>query len=240
VVVGRESPADVALGIGTVSGQHAKFEAGEDGEVYVTDMGSSNGTEVDGRPVPRGQMFKLSVGDVVTLGDPHLARYEVVEAVGDTLADRFAGIQETAAEAEKNARAVGEAINKGATTVKNARAAIAGVGDVFKGFGGKNEKRDEEVVGEVLATFDVDDQYDADRDDTVEVIQPTYLSTDEDLRWKRRSRHRRPSCLSRRSLRRRSGSCSRRWDGPGPPSSSSPGSPSNWEPVVRRGTRMLS
>ena len=181
VVVGRESPADVALGIGTVSGQHAKFEAGEDGEVYVTDMGSSNGTEVDGRPVPRGQMFKLSVGDVVTLGDPHLARYEVVEAVGDTLADRFAGIQETAAEAEKNARAVGEAINKGATTVKNARAAIAGVGDVFKGFGGKNEKRDEEVVGEVLATFDLDDGFDADRDDTVEVIQPTYLSTDEDV-----------------------------------------------------------
>ena len=181
VVVGRESPADVALGIGTVSGQHAKFETGEDGEVYVTDMGSSNGTEVDGRPVPRGQMFKLSVGDVVTLGDPHLARYEVVEAVGDTLADRFAGIQETAAEAEKNARAVGEAINKGATTVKNARAAIAGVGDVFKGFGGKSEKRDEEVVGEVLATFDVDDGFDADRDDTVEVYQPTYLSTDEDL-----------------------------------------------------------
>ena len=76
---------------------------------------------------------------------------------------------------------MGEAINKGATTVKNARAAIAGVGDVFKGFGGKNEKRDEEVVGEVLATFDVDDGFDADRDDTVEVIQPTYLSTDEDV-----------------------------------------------------------
>ena len=54
VVVGREKPADVSLGIGTVSAQHAKFEAGEDGEVYVTDMGSSNGTDVDGRPVPRG------------------------------------------------------------------------------------------------------------------------------------------------------------------------------------------
>ena len=181
VVVGREKPADVSLGIGTVSAQHAKFEAGEDGEVYVTDMGSSNGTDVDGRPVPRGQMFKLSVGDIVTLGDPHLARYEVVEAGGDSLADRLAGIQETAAEAEKNARAVGEALNKGANTVRNAQAAIAGVGDVFRGFGGK---RDEQVAEEVLATIDVDDDDEdegAGQDDPVEVIQPTYLSDDNDV-----------------------------------------------------------
>jgi pSer/pThr/pTyr-binding forkhead associated (FHA) protein len=80
VVVGRERPSDVRLNIGTVSGQHASFERDADGDVYVTDRGSSNGTDVDGRMLKPGTRYKLSVGDVVTLGDPHLARFEVVDA----------------------------------------------------------------------------------------------------------------------------------------------------------------
>ena len=63
-------------------------------------MGSRNGTEVDGRPVPPGgPRFELSAGDVVTLGDPHLARFEVAETTGRDLADAMAGVRETAAEA---------------------------------------------------------------------------------------------------------------------------------------------
>ena len=100
VVVGREKKsADVCLPIGTVSAAHARFERDEDGRVFVSDLGSRNGTEVDGRPVPPGgPRFELSSGDVVTLGDPHLARFEVVETTGRDIADAVAGVRETAAE----------------------------------------------------------------------------------------------------------------------------------------------
>ena len=190
VVVGREKKsADVCLPIGTVSAAHARFERDEDGRVFVSDLGSRNGTEVDGRPVPPGgPRFELSSGDVVTLGDPHLARFEVAETTGRDLADAMAGVRETAAEAERNAKAV-------AATVNNARAALSGVGDVFRGFGGggkaasgtqqsgtdatEEEAGDAAFASEALATIDVDD--DDDDDDEIdasaaETVVPTSVS----------------------------------------------------------------
>ena len=192
VVVGREKKsADVCLPIGTVSAAHARFERDEDGRVFVSDLGSRNGTEVDGRPVPPGgPRFELSSGDVVTLGDPHLARFEVVETTGRDIADAAAGLRETAAEAGKNAEAVAAAVN-------NARAALSGVGDVFRGFGGggkaasdtqqsgtdatEEEAGDAAFASEALATIDVDDVDDDDDDDEIdasaaETVVPTSVS----------------------------------------------------------------
>ena len=192
VVVGREKKsADVCLPIGTVSAAHARFERDEDGRVFVSDLGSRNGTEVDGRPVPPGgPRFELSSGDVVTLGDPHLARFEVVETTGRDIADAAAGLRETAAEAGKNAEAVAAAVN-------NARAALSGVGDVFRGFGGggkaasdtqqsgtdatEEEAEDAAFASEALATIDVDDVDDDDDDDEIdasaaETVVPTSVS----------------------------------------------------------------
>jgi len=194
VVVGREKKsADVCLPIGTVSAAHARFERDEDGRVFVSDLGSRNGTEVDGRPVPPGgPRFELSSGDVVTLGDPHLARFEVVETTGRDIADAAAGLRETAAEAGKNAEAV-------AATVNNARAALSGVGDVFRGFGGggkaasdtqqsgtdakEEEAGDAAFASEALATIDVDVDVDDDDDDddeidasAAETVVPTSVS----------------------------------------------------------------
>jgi len=189
VVVGREKKsADVCLPIGTVSAAHARFERDEDGRVFVSDLGSRNGTEVDGRPVPPGgPRFELSSGDVVTLGDPHLARFEVVETTGRDIADAVAGVRETAAEAEKKAKAV-------AATVNDARAALSGVGDVFRGFGGggkatsgtrqsgtdatEEEAGDAAFASEALATIDVvvdddDDEIDAS---AAETVVPTSVS----------------------------------------------------------------
>jgi len=189
VVVGREKKsADVCLPIGTVSAAHARFERDEDGRVFVSDLGSRNGTEVDGRPVPPGgPRFELSSGDVVTLGDPHLARFEVVETTGRDIADAVAGVRETAAEAEKKAKAV-------AATVNDARAALSGVGDVFRGFGGggkaasgtqqsgtdatEEEAGDAAFASEALATIDVDDDDDDDEIDAsaAETVVPTSVS----------------------------------------------------------------
>ena len=94
----------------------------------------------------------------MTLGDRHLAQFRVAEsrdALGDALDTR-----EGAAEAEKAARAVGDAYNAGASAAKK-------VGVVFAGFGGKgggdgnedgngNEKRDGLSSDEVVVAQVVD------------------------------------------------------------------------------------
>ena len=160
LVVGRErADSDAVLPLGTVSGRHALFEMDEDGRLFVSDLGSSNGTDVDGRPLEPDVPFELDVGDVVTLGDPHLARFRLAES-RDALGDALSTIREGAAEAEKAARAVGDAYNAGASAAKK-------VGDVFAGFGGKgggdgnedgngNEKRDGLSSDEVVVAQVVD------------------------------------------------------------------------------------
>ena len=65
VLVGRAPSADLRLDDPRVSRLHARIEMREDG-VYVEDLGSRNGTTVDGEPVsvPR----RLEVDDEVTVG----------------------------------------------------------------------------------------------------------------------------------------------------------------------------
>ena len=118
LVVGRERPeSDAVLPLGTVSGRHALFQMDGDGRLFVTDLGSSNGTDVDGRTLEPDVPFALDAGDVVTLGDRHLAQFRVAES-RDALGDALSTIREGAAEAEKAARAVGDAYNAGASAAK--------------------------------------------------------------------------------------------------------------------------
>jgi pSer/pThr/pTyr-binding forkhead associated (FHA) protein len=64
LVAGRSSECDIVLGQDEVSRRHARFE--RDGDVYqVTDLGSVNGTFVNGRRVERGH--SLQVGDIVQI-----------------------------------------------------------------------------------------------------------------------------------------------------------------------------
>ncbi|WP_158687235.1 FtsK/SpoIIIE domain-containing protein [Streptomyces sp. AA0539] len=51
VRIGRSSSADVALRDPDVSRLHCALTLGADGTVTVTDLGSTNGTQIDGRPV---------------------------------------------------------------------------------------------------------------------------------------------------------------------------------------------
>jgi two-component system, NtrC family, response regulator AtoC len=64
VVVGRSPPVDVIIPDSSLSRQHARFELLLD-EVFVNDLGSTNGTWVDGRRITRE---KLGSGVVATLG----------------------------------------------------------------------------------------------------------------------------------------------------------------------------
>ena len=73
VTIGRGAGNDVALeGDEFASARHVRFEPRRDG-VYVHDLGSTNGTYVNGVRIEGAR--KLSAGDVVRVGETDL-RYE--------------------------------------------------------------------------------------------------------------------------------------------------------------------
>ena len=64
VIVGRSPGADIVIGAGYVSGRHARFTLmGQN--LFVEDLGSTNGTYVNGRPVSSQE---LRDGDRITIG----------------------------------------------------------------------------------------------------------------------------------------------------------------------------
>ena len=70
VVFGRLSESDVPLEAdGTVSGRHARVFK-RDGSPYLEDLGSTNGTYVNGQPLAAERL--LRPGDVVTVGATEL------------------------------------------------------------------------------------------------------------------------------------------------------------------------
>lgn len=63
--IGRETGNDLRIDRPCVSRQHAELRV-EDAVTWVRDLGSSNGTYVNGRPV---QQQALRHGDVLRIGD---------------------------------------------------------------------------------------------------------------------------------------------------------------------------
>jgi hypothetical protein len=72
VIVGRASTADIRLGDSNVSREHAALER-EDSGWSVRDLGSTNGTFVNGEPV---QHRRLRNGDVIVVGVSELVYHE--------------------------------------------------------------------------------------------------------------------------------------------------------------------
>jgi anti-anti-sigma factor len=68
-IIGRRSDSDILIGDPSVSRRHAQLLY-RDGRYYVVDLGSSNGTTVNGRPVT--QPVPLAAGDCLQLGDTRL------------------------------------------------------------------------------------------------------------------------------------------------------------------------
>ncbi len=64
VTIGRESDSDVQLNDDRVSRAHAKLQD-HAGKVILTDLGSTNGTRVNGHPI---QMRVMQQGDVMLVG----------------------------------------------------------------------------------------------------------------------------------------------------------------------------
>jgi len=67
VLIGRSSPAQVCIDDGAVSSRHMKISY--DGVcVYITDVGSTNGTKVNGETLKANVPVEVNSGDVVRIG----------------------------------------------------------------------------------------------------------------------------------------------------------------------------
>ncbi len=70
VVVGRSRECDVRVDDNNVSRRHAELSRSEDSEWSVVDLGSTNGTEVNGRRITR--RTPLRDGDRIAIGGTEL------------------------------------------------------------------------------------------------------------------------------------------------------------------------
>ena len=70
VVVGRSRECDVRLDDGNVSRRHAELQRGDDSGWTIVDLGSTNGTEVNGRRITR--RTPLADGDRIVIGGTEL------------------------------------------------------------------------------------------------------------------------------------------------------------------------
>lgn len=68
ITVGRARNKDIVLRHGSVSKSHAWFERGPDGEVFIADAGSTNGTMVDGRMLEARELTPVSYGAPIRFG----------------------------------------------------------------------------------------------------------------------------------------------------------------------------
>ena len=67
VTIGRQPGNAIVLEDGRLSRRHAQLDLGPGGLV-VTDLGSANGTRVNGQPLAAGQAHPLRPGDALDLG----------------------------------------------------------------------------------------------------------------------------------------------------------------------------
>ncbi|MBN1530142.1 MAG: trypsin-like peptidase domain-containing protein [Thermoleophilaceae bacterium] len=73
IVIGRADDCDITVPDGKVSRHHAALEPGADGRVSLVDLGSSNGTFLDGRRVESAEIdgqAQIQVGDTVLVSSP--------------------------------------------------------------------------------------------------------------------------------------------------------------------------
>lgn len=86
-IIGSREDCDIVLGEGTVSKQHAnlhinKMKKPEKTEAVISDMGSTNGTLVNGNSISMARPMECVNGDIITVGE----NYELVLLLVDTKA----------------------------------------------------------------------------------------------------------------------------------------------------------
>ena len=77
IVIGR-SGADIIIDSAAVTRQHASLN-GNSKVLTITDLGSSNGTSINGVPCLEGEVMYVEPGDIIILGNARFT-YDIVPA----------------------------------------------------------------------------------------------------------------------------------------------------------------
>ena len=67
--IGTNFRNDLVISGAFVSRFHATFKVAKDGKCYLTDLGSKNGTKVNGVKIQPGKEIRVKKGDIVLCGD---------------------------------------------------------------------------------------------------------------------------------------------------------------------------
>ncbi len=73
ITVGRISDNMIEIVDASVSSHHASLSLAEDGDYVLTDLGSTNGTELNGKEIAEGEAHKLQAGDKIRFGNIDVA-----------------------------------------------------------------------------------------------------------------------------------------------------------------------
>jgi pSer/pThr/pTyr-binding forkhead associated (FHA) protein len=96
IVIGRDATADFQLPLASISRHHARISAAD--SLYVLeDLGSTHGTQVNGKAVVSGEKTVLHTGDVIGLTKAHITCSIETEKVASD--DPFEGTEAVAARA---------------------------------------------------------------------------------------------------------------------------------------------
>lgn len=82
VILGRDSECDVQIRDVGISRRHSKIYKGKSGEIYIEDLGSTNGTYINGEQIVKKP---LNDGDRVQLGRTTILKF----SLSDTLEESF-------------------------------------------------------------------------------------------------------------------------------------------------------
>ena len=98
-ILGRAVDCDIQILARGVSRQHAAIIVNDEGEPYLMDLASKNGTLVDGLPILRvrldnGMTFRISTSEFTFEGPVNLAATEVEPASTPTPAPTLDGAEE--------------------------------------------------------------------------------------------------------------------------------------------------
>ena len=89
ITIGRGENANVRVQHESVSKQHVALQLQTDGKVAIVDLGSSNGTLVEGDQLERRERAVLVSGSILALG--RLVRFEIIRVdIPDELVNEFA------------------------------------------------------------------------------------------------------------------------------------------------------
>jgi ABC-type multidrug transport system ATPase subunit len=85
LTLGRSDDSSVVISIPQVSKQHARLEWTSERELWIIDLGSSNGTFVNNQKLNPNEPVKLNPKDQVYLVDPKLVKIELVQDLGTNI-----------------------------------------------------------------------------------------------------------------------------------------------------------